>query len=130
MVTVVFRQPAFNNYLDSPSGEVGRFLSKKGRLIVAAAKRQVGVRTGVLRSSIHMRHFRDPRGQYIKIGSSLSYARAHHEGTAPHLIRPSRAKVLRFESRGQIVFTHMVRHPGTAPNRYLTDNMRRIIRSL
>ncbi len=130
MAKVVFRQPAFNNLLFSPNGEVGRFLARKGRAIQAGAQRQVGVRTGALRSSIHMRHFSDPRGQYVKIGSPLSYARMHHEGTPPHLIRPDRAKMLRFVSRGQIVFAHMVRHPGTKPNRYLTDNMKRVIRAL
>ena len=112
----------------SPSGDVGKYLAKKGRLIEAGAKRQVGVQTGALRASIHMRHFSDPRGQYVKIGSSLNYARMHHEGTKPHLIRPNTAHMLRFYSKGQIVFAHMVRHPGTPANRYLTDNMRRVIR--
>lgn len=129
-VYVRFREPAMSNYLGSPSGQVGRFLARKGRLIEAGAKRQVGVRTGALRASIHMRHSRDPRGQYIKVGSPLSYARMHHEGTSPHVIRPRRAKMLRFASRGQIIFAHIVRHPGTRPNRYLTDNMRRVVRAL
>lgn len=128
MARVVFRSTVIENYLDMPGGQVGRYLARKGRLIEAAAKRQVGVSTGALRSSIHMRHMTDPRGQYIKVGSSLSYARMHHEGTKPHLIRPNTAHMLRFVSRGQIVFAHMVRHPGTPANRYLTDNMRRIIR--
>jgi hypothetical protein len=128
MVKVVFREVVLDNYLNMPNGQVGRYLAKKGRLIEAAAKRQVGVQTGALRSSIHMRHFTDPRGQYIKIGSPLKYAKMHHEGTAPHLIRPNTAHMLRFYSKGQIVFAHMVRHPGTPANRYLTDNMRRIIR--
>jgi hypothetical protein len=128
MSRVVFRSTVIENYLDMPGGQVGRYLGRRGRIIEAAAKRQVGVSTGALRSSIHMRHMTDPRGQYIKIGSSLSYARMHHEGTKPHLIRPNTAHMLRFVSKGQIVFAHMVRHPGTPANRYLTDNMRRIIR--
>lgn len=127
MVRVVFRE-SMDTLLNRETGEVGKYLAKKGRLIEAAAKRQVGVDTGALRSSIHMRHFWDPRGQYVKIGSPLNYARMHHEGTAPHLIRPNTAHMLRFVSKGQIVFAHMVRHPGTPANRYLTDNMRRIIR--
>jgi hypothetical protein len=125
---LVFRKPVMDNFLDKPSGQVGRYLARRGRRIESAAKRQVGVNTGALRSSIHMRHFADPRGQYIRVGSSLSYARAHHEGTKPHLIRPNTKRMLRFASKGQIVFAHMVRHPGTPANRYLTDNMRRIIR--
>jgi hypothetical protein len=128
MAKLVFREPAMDKLLLSPSGDVGKYLAKKGRLIEAGAKRQVGVQTGALRASIHMRHFSDPRGQYVKIGSSLNYARMHHEGTKPHLIRPNTAHMLRFYSKGQIVFAHMVRHPGTPANRYLTDNMRRVIR--
>jgi hypothetical protein len=128
MSYVVIRKPALDNYLKSPAGPVGKYLAKKGRLIEMAAKRQVGVRTGALRSSIHMRHMTDPRGQYVKIGSPLSYARMHHQGTKPHLIKPNTAHMLRFYSKGQVVFANMVRHPGTPPNRYLTDNMRRIIR--
>jgi hypothetical protein len=127
MPKVIFRNAAMDKLLISPSGDVGKYLSKKGRLIESAAKRQVGVSTGALRSSIHMRHFSDPRGQYVKIGSPLKYAKMHHEGTKPHLIRPNTAHMLRFVSKGQIVFAHMVRHPGTPANRYLTDNMRRII---
>jgi hypothetical protein len=128
MTKLVFREVAMDKLLLSPSGDVGKYLAKKGRLIEAGAKRQVGVQTGALRASIHMRHFSDPRGQYVKIGSSLNYARMHHEGTKPHLIRPNTAHMLRFYSKGQIVFAHMVRHPGTPANRYLTDNMRRVIR--
>ena len=128
MAKLVFRETAMDNYLLSTNGQVGRYLARKGHMIESAAKRQVGVSTGALRSSIHMRHFTDPRGQYIKVGSSLSYARVHQEGAKPHLIRPNTAQMLRFVSKGQIVFAHMVRHPGTPANRYLTDNMRRIIR--
>jgi hypothetical protein len=128
MARLIFREPAMDRLLISTNGDVGKYLAKKGRLIEAGAKRQVGVQTGALRASIHMRHFSDPRGQYVKIGSSLNYARMHHEGTKPHLIRPNTAHMLRFYSKGQIVFAHMVRHPGTPANRYLTDNMRRVIR--
>ena len=124
MPTVVFREPAFSKYKNSPSGDVGRYLAKRGLLITAAAKRQVGVSTGALRASIHMRHFSDTRGQYVRIGSSLPYARLHHEGTRPHLIRPNTKQVLKFVTRGQLVITHLVRHPGTRPNRYLSDNLR------
>ena len=128
MVRLIFREPAMDRLLISTNGDVGKYLARRGRLIEAGAKRQVGVQTGALRASIHMRHFSDPRGQYVKIGSSLNYARMHHEGTKPHLIRPNTAHMLRFYSKGQIVFAHMVRHPGTPANRYLTDNMRRVIR--
>ena len=128
MVNYTFK-PRFKEYdffFNNPAGNVGRWLRLRGRRILAGAKRQVGVRTGALRASLHMRHYRDPRGQYLKIGSALEYALLHHNGTRPHLIVPKKRQVLRFYSRGQIVMTLMVRHPGTRPNRYLTDNLKLI----
>lgn len=126
-VKIVFREQALDNLLNSPTGAVGRYMRNKGLAIQAAAKGQVGFYTGALRASIHMRHARDARGQYIKIGSPLEYARAHHDGTKPHLIKPRRmGGMLRFYSKGFMVFAHRVRHPGTRPNRYLTDNLRLI----
>ena len=124
MATVVFRKAELDFLLNSPEGDVGKYLAKKGRLIPAAAKAQVGVRTGALRSSIHMRHLRDSRGQYVKIGSNLDYALLHHQGTKPHVIRPDRAKVLRFVRGSRIIYTTSVMHPGTKANRYLSDNLK------
>jgi len=124
MATVVIRKAELDFMLNNPSGEVGRYLAKKGRIIQAAARAQVGVRTGALRASIHMRHLRDSRGQFIKVGSSLNYALLHHEGSKPHIIVPDRATILKFATRGRVVYAHAVRHPGTKANRYLTDNLK------
>lgn len=123
---VIFYEPRLDRYLNSPGGEVGRYLHNRGLRVLSAAKRQVGVKTGALRASLHMRHFRDMRSQYVKIGSTLKYALLHHEGTKPHLIRPRGTGVLSFQKKGQIIITHLVRHPGTRPNRYLTDNLKLI----
>ncbi|MFJ7586956.1 hypothetical protein ACIQZO_06090 [Streptomyces sp. NPDC097617] len=46
------------------------------------------------------------------------------DGTRPHIIRPRRAKVLRFEIRGREVFAAYVRHPGTRPNDFLGRALR------
>lgn len=121
MVNVIFYEGAMDKYLNSPEGEVGSYLGKKGRSILRAAKKKVGVRSGALRSSIHMRHLRDPRGQYVRIGSDLSYALMHHEGTRPHKIAVGRDQKMRFVSKGAIVYATVVDHPGTDPNPYLRD---------
>jgi hypothetical protein len=110
--------------LNQPGGEVGQYLQKKGNEILASARTRVGVRTGRLRASLHMRHMRDARGQYLWIGSEESYALDHHEGTRPHVITPKTGKVLRFVSRGRIVYAHSVNHPGTRANRYLSDALK------
>jgi hypothetical protein len=122
-VTVVFRPAALDTMLNSPAGIVGRHMAVTGLQIMIAAKRQVGVDTGRLKNSIHMRHFRSGIGQVVEVGSPLKYALMHHEGTRPHLITPNRAQVLRFSSGSRVIYTHAVKHPGTRPNRYLTDNL-------
>jgi hypothetical protein len=116
--------PTMDWMLQSPEGDVGRHLAATGRRITLAAKAKVGVKTGRLRRSIHMRHFRDTRGQYVWIGSEVNYALMHHEGTRPHLIRPNRAKILVFTKRGQVIRTSLVHHPGTRANKYLSDSLR------
>jgi len=125
---VEFYNAVLDRYLNAPGGQVGEYLRSKGNQIVVLAKSMVGVRTGALRSSIHMRHSRDPRGQYIKVGSTLPYAKMHHEGTRPHMIYPKRAPILRFTSKGRVVYANAVRHPGTRANKYLTTPMRQVIR--
>lgn len=123
-VYFVPNKPVLNRFLHSPDGRVGRYLSKRSAIVMAAAKRQVGARTGVLRASIHMRHLRDSRGQYVRVGSIHPRALIHHEGTRPRVIVPERQQILRFTNRGRIVYAHSVMHPGTKPNKYLTDNLR------
>jgi hypothetical protein len=46
------------------------------------------------------------------------------EGTRPHLIKPRRAKALRFEAGGHVVFAAYARHPGTRPNNFLGRALR------
>ena len=128
MTFVIFHEAAIDRFLNSPSGEVGEYLRDKGNQIQMLAKGMVGVRTGALRSSIHLRHSRDSRGQYVKVGSQLPYAKMHHEGTKPHMIYPQRGQFLKFSKRGQVIYAHSVRHPGTRANKYLTTPMRQVIR--
>ena len=54
------------------------------------------------------------------IKALASYAVHVEKGTAPHEIRPARASVLAFKARnGDMVFTRLVRHPGTKPNPFM-----------
>jgi len=124
MARVKFYDSVLDNFLNNPNGEVGRFLKGKGMEIQSLAKAKVGVRTGKLRNSLHMRHMRDARSQYVWVGSTLDYALAHHEGIAPRTIVSKGGKALRFVSRGQIVYAHSAQHPGTKANRYLSDALK------
>ena len=106
----------------SIEGQMGRYLRKRGDLIVIAARRQVGKHTGRLAASIHLRITRATYGLEMKIGSDVRYALEHHDGTRPHLIH-GRTGPLRFTAGGRVIYTHAVMHPGTRPNRYLKDNL-------
>jgi hypothetical protein len=112
-----------DHVLNDPSGEVGQFLAKRGRAILFAAKRQVGKDTRALELSLHMLHQRIGGIQQIWIGSDNRIAFLHHEGSRPHAIEARNAQMLRFSSRGRMVYTRAVMHPGTKPNHYLTDNL-------
>jgi hypothetical protein len=113
-----------DTFLNSPRGEVGRELKKIGFRIQIAAKGQVGKDTGDLMRSIVVIHERIGLYQQIRIGSDNEIAFIHHEGTRPHTITARGDKPLRFSSNGRMVYTRSVNHPGTLPNRYLSDNLK------
>lgn len=46
------------------------------------------------------------------------------KGTAPHIIRPRRARALRFQAGGQTVYAKVVHHPGIAANDFLGRALR------
>ena len=58
-------------------------------------------------------------GLEASIGPLASYAYFVEKGTATHEIRPIRARVLRFQNGRQIVFSALVRHPGTKANPFI-----------
>ena len=124
----VINKAAYDLYTTSPKSDVGNYLRKRAIKLQALAKRQVGVKTGTLRKSIHYRVVRDGKGLVATVGSNNRIALMHHNGTKPHIIKPRYAQTLRFYSHGRIVYSKLVFHPGTKPNRYLTDNLSRVIR--
>lgn len=121
---VTFYPGALEFELDSSEGMVGRYLRARGEVVLVAARRQVGVDTGDLKASLKIIHSRGGPGQYLWIGSELDHALAHHEGTRPHIISARNQPFLRFSAGGRQIYTHTVNHPGTRPNRYLSDNLR------
>jgi hypothetical protein len=137
-VVTTINYPAIDKILNSPSGEVGRDLKRRADRIRNAAKLKVGVKTGRLRRSIRVYgHRRTALGQKIQIGTSVPYALMHHNGTKPHIITPNNHRFLKFKpstgaSKGWnvladgSVLARKVRHPGTKPNRYLSDSVKYI----
>lgn len=131
---LVWRSASVDYLLNNRFGPVGQDLMRRARNVQQAAKgigprrRQVGVNTGRLRESINIKWDRTATGQKASVGSDLKYALAHHEGTRPHVILPVRAQALAFPGRGgTMIITKRVNHPGTRPNRYLSDNLYRAL---
>jgi hypothetical protein len=130
---VEFIEPQYTNMVKGPTGTVARWLRGRAREAVFQARIQVGKDTGRLAKSIKfsMRAYRS--GQEVSIFSNNKIAYMHHEGTRPHLIFSKKAgnNLVFFGSKTKsIVFTPMVRHPGTKPNRYLSDQLKIFTRDL
>jgi hypothetical protein len=127
--TLTLNREVLDRALNNPNAEqVGAWMRKRGDLALGAAKRQVGVKTGALRRSLRMSHLRNSTGQYLTIWTMNSIAYIHHYGTRPHIIRPKQGnKVLKFSRGSQVVYTRVVKHPGTKPNPYLTDQLKYFI---
>jgi Bacteriophage HK97-gp10, putative tail-component len=105
-------------------------LETTARQVLNRAKVLAPVDTGRLRSSLRIesRSFLGLRTRYT-IGSDLNYASMVHDGTRPHIIRPKRAKALRFRVGGRIVYARMVRHPGTRARPFLDRALREVTAS-
>ena len=126
-IRLVLNDAALAEMLLSPSGMVGREMYKRGRRVERAARIDVGVDTGLLRSSIDTDVRPGLLGPSAYVGSEVSYALMHHQGTRPHLIVPQRGQVLKFRNHGARVYASHVRHPGTRANPYLTQNLYRAV---
>lgn len=121
--------------LRDPNGPMARKLLEDGEIVKMGARRRVGVyqprpgptrarRPGTLRDSI-IKRLAIEGTLVVYVGSYDPIALMHHEGTVPHDIVPRRATWLVFYSLrvGRVVYAKRVHHPGTRPNRYLTDSL-------
>jgi hypothetical protein len=125
-----FDERGMRETFQSRSGPVGDDLSRRGTRVQLAARKQVGKDTHMLERTIVKRWGRSSgvgigRGDLvISVGSDRWYALLHHEGTRRHTIRPRNpGGVLRFVKDGRVIFARSVNHPGTRPNKYLSDSL-------
>jgi HK97 gp10 family phage protein len=108
----------FDEVAEKLSGKVKRILIEK-LLDVAYASAFWGApwKKGHLSQSIVKEIDEDGNAT---LRASASYAVYVEKGTAPHEIRPANASVLAFQAMGgEMVFTKLVRHPGTPPNPFM-----------
>ena len=97
---------------------------KHAYMIEVMAKGKVAVKSGYLRNSINTRH----GGNYSLIGTNVVYARAREYGSRAYIIRPKKAKFLRFKGRnGKWVFTKKVNYPaGKGKKPYLIPSLEKV----
>ena len=113
--------------LHGREGMVAKDVEKRALRVLAGAIRQVGKRTGKLSRSLHTEMtYRPVTGAYI--GSNVRYALMHHDGTKKHSIVAKPGRMLTFTANGKRVYARKVLHPGTRPNRYLTDQLIKAVR--
>ncbi len=126
MASVTIYYDRVYHLLRSPSGLVRPYIEGKAREVVALSKIQVGVKTNALRSSIT--YSMGPVGAEAsaKVKAHDWKALLHHEGSRPHNITGN-LKKLSVPGAGTVYYRKTVRHPGTKPNRYLTDSLKRAI---
>lgn len=108
---------ALNRTFSATSRSEGEIAARQ---VVARAKVLAPVDTGRLRASIRVerRSFFGLRQRWT-VGSDVDYAPMVNDGTRPHIIRPKRAKALRFNVGGKVVFARVVHHPGTRARPFL-----------
>jgi hypothetical protein len=120
-------RPAIQSIYHNPEGMVGRYMNRMGAKLRALAVMQAGMKTGRTKGTMFYRLATSGQGLILTVGSNGAAALWHHEGTKPHVILPKFGHALRFKIDGKIVYARVVHHPGTKPNRYLTDNLRRVL---
>ncbi|MDX3345874.1 hypothetical protein PV387_03345 [Streptomyces sp. ME02-6987-2C] len=113
-------------------GRLARFLRLRGgiaeRRLSARTSRTAGIARGLAPGSMgdyidwHIENV--PRGLEGVITCDHPATHFVLNGTRPHVIRPRRAKALRFEAGGEVVFAAYARHPGTRPNNFMARALR------
>lgn len=126
---VDIHQPEF----DRQTGQhLRRRMASWQRQTATQARVDVPVKTGNLGRSIGEGpiRFLGPRLVTGSVHAKADYAVYVHEGTRPHLIRPRRAKALRFQVGGRTVYAMRVSHPGTRARPFLRNAGERVARRM
>jgi hypothetical protein len=105
-----------------PGGMVYRNMERRVRRVEAEAiRRALGGMGRTIRAQIR----RGPGGEFQGVINVRHPAALYVVGgTRPHVIRPVRARALRFTIGGQVVYAKAVFHPGTKPNDFLRQALR------
>lgn len=115
---------AIQRMLRLPGGLVYRDMERRVRRVEAEARRRAPGSMGQ-GNNITVAIRPGPGGDFQGVINSRHPASLYVlGGTRPHVIRPVRARALRFEMGGRTVYARVVMHPGTQPNRFLQEALR------
>ncbi|MGW1352839.1 hypothetical protein ACWCQE_26755 [Streptomyces sp. NPDC002409] len=103
------------------NGVVGRRLAERAARTARIAEREA---PGSMGDYITWKVENGPRGLQGVIVCDHPATRYVLDGTRPHIIRPRRAKALRFQAGGRTVFAAYAHHPGTRANNFLGRALR------
>lgn len=120
-VEVRVNQNALRRLIRSRSGQARRKLEERTERVADYARREAPGRMG---EYVDWRVVEDGRGLHGVVTCDHPAVTFVLEGTRPHVIRPKRAKALRFEVGGEVVFAQRVRHPGTRANDFMGRALR------
>ncbi len=114
-------QAGIRRLFTGPNSAAMRDLGARADRVERRARQLVGVDTTRL-----IRSIRQERGAgFIDIVAGrpgqTGYIMPHHDGARPHIIRPRRAKALRFVIGGRVVFARKVNHPGSVGTQFLRN---------
>lgn len=84
------------------------------------------VATGNMRNNTTTRVSKSGPRVRVEATIDTDYARYVAEGTRPHVIRPRRARALRFTTGGRVVYAAKVNHPGTRPIPWWQNQLRQL----
>ncbi|MFD3848193.1 hypothetical protein ACFWVB_20170 [Streptomyces microflavus] len=120
-VEVRIDQGAIARLLRRRGGRAYRKLAERTERVAAIAE---SLAPGSMGSYVVWKIDEGPKGLQGVIVCDHPAVRFVLDGTKPHLIRPRRRQFLRFEVGGKVVYTKLVRHPGTKPNDFMGKALR------
>ncbi|MEU7093033.1 hypothetical protein [Kitasatospora aureofaciens] len=120
-VEVRINVAAISRSLRARGGPAERALRDRTERVASIARREA---PGTMPRFIESRIEATSAGLQGVVTSTHPATRFVLDGTRPHIIRPRRAKALRFEIGARVVFARLVHHPGTRPNNFLVRALR------
>lgn len=113
-------------------GRLTRFLGLRGGIVERRLARRTArtadiardLAPGSMGQYIDWHIERGPSGLEGVITCDHPAVRFVLDGTRPHIIRQRRARALRFEVDGRVVYAKVVRHPGSRANNFMAQALR------